>query len=160
MTFAAFFDFAVLIFLKTARAESDAVIKLHSRTDLRRFANDHAGPMIDEKVRTDFCARMNVDPGPAVRPLGHDSRNERQIHFIKNMRHSLDRDRFERRVSKNDFFVASRRGIAFKCRIDVGPKEATNLWQFGEEIGQEFIGLRFGRFVRRNFSQTAADFSF
>jgi len=46
VTFAAFLDFAVLVFLKTARAEGDAVIKLYPRTDLRRFANNNSGAVI------------------------------------------------------------------------------------------------------------------
>ena len=111
-------------------------------------------------MRTDFCARVNVDPSPAVRPLGHDSWNQRQVHCVKNVRHSLNRNRLERRVGKNDFFVASRRRIAFKRCVDVGPKEATNIWKLGEEIGQKFVGLCFGRFVRRNFSQAPANFGF
>src|SRR5207245_1069393 len=87
MTFAAFLDFAVLVLLKAARAEGDAVIELHPRTDLGSFANNNSGAVIDEKMRTDFGARVNVDPSPAVRPLGHDSWNQGQVHCVKNVRH-------------------------------------------------------------------------
>src|SRR5207244_10954615 len=104
VAFAAFFDFAVLVLLKTARAEGDAMTKLYPFTDLGSFANDNAGAVVDEKVRTDFRAGMNIDPSAAVRPLGHDPRNQRQMHFVEHVRHSLDRDRLQRWIGKNDFF--------------------------------------------------------
>src|SRR4029077_9964055 len=58
-----------------ARDERHALVKFHVRPDLRCLANDHAGAMVDEKVRTDLGARMNIDPGAAMRPLGHDARD-------------------------------------------------------------------------------------
>src|SRR5204863_7252689 len=83
MTFAAFLDFAVLVLLKAARAERDAVIKLHPRTDLGSSANNKSGAMIDEKIRTNFTARVNVDPIPTVRSLDLDSWNQRHTHCVK-----------------------------------------------------------------------------
>ena len=125
MAFPAFFDFAVLVLLKTARTERDRMIKLHARADLCRFTDDHAGAVIDEKVWADLRARMNVDPGAAMRPFGHDAWN--QWHFVvKQMRHSINGDRFQRRVSENDFLVASRGRVAFVSGVDVRPKQPAN----------------------------------
>ena len=56
MAFSTFFDFAVLVFLKTTRTERDRVIKLNARADLRRLTDDYAGTVIDEKVFDPICA--------------------------------------------------------------------------------------------------------
>src|ERR1700747_1824100 len=107
MTLPAFFDFAVLVFLKTARTERDRVIKRHARPDLRRLTDHYARPVIDEKVFANFRTRVNVDPGAAVRPFGHDAWNQRHL-AVKEMRHSINSDGFQRGVSENDFLIASR----------------------------------------------------
>jgi hypothetical protein len=37
-----------------------------------RLADDHARAVVDEQVRADGRARMDVDARPAVRPLGQN----------------------------------------------------------------------------------------
>src|SRR5437899_10390551 len=102
MAFPTFFDFAVLVLLKAARTERDRVIKLNARPDLRCLTNDYAGTVIDEKVFADFRAWVNVDPGAAMRPFGHDARNQR--HFaVKAMRDSINSNSFAPGVSKYEF---------------------------------------------------------
>src|SRR5207244_11366915 len=78
MPLATFFDFAVLVLLKAARAEGDTVIKFHPRADFACLADYYARAVIDKKMRTNLCARMDIDPRAAVRPLGHDAGNQRQ----------------------------------------------------------------------------------
>src|SRR5207249_8513263 len=111
MAISTFFNFAVLVLLKTTRTERDRVIKLNARADLRRLTDNYTGAVIDEKILADLRARVNVDPGAAVRPFGHDPWDQRDF-VIKEMRHSINSDRFQRGVSENDFFVASRSRIA------------------------------------------------
>src|SRR5205814_10484318 len=62
MTFAAFLDFAALIFPKTTRDHSDGVIRFHSRTDHRCPPNEAARPMIGQTARTASGPRMTVGP--------------------------------------------------------------------------------------------------
>src|SRR6266542_1965597 len=105
MAFSTFFDFAVLVLLKTARTERDRVIKLNARPDLRCFTNDYAGTVIDEKVFADFRAWVNVDPGAAVSPFGHDAWNQR--HFVvKEMRHSINGNRFKNSLKTSSAFAS------------------------------------------------------
>src|SRR5438874_13281991 len=99
MAFSAFFDLAVFVLLKATGTERDCMIKLNSRADLCRFADDHAGAVVDKKMRTDFCTRMNIDPSPAVCPLGHDARNQGHL-IVKQVRHSMNGDGFQRGISK------------------------------------------------------------
>ena len=70
------------------------MIKLNPRANLCRFTDDHAGAVVDKKMRTDFCTGMNIDPSPAVCPLGHDARNQGHL-IIKQMRHSMNGDSFQ-----------------------------------------------------------------
>jgi hypothetical protein len=94
MAFSAFFDFAVLVLLKTARTERDRMIKLNARPDLCRFADDYASAVVDKKMRADFCPGMNVDPGTAVSPFGHNAWNQRHL-VVKQVRHSMNGDGLE-----------------------------------------------------------------
>src|SRR4029077_19550338 len=75
----AFFDFAMLILLEAARAKRNAVIQFHSRPNFAGFANDNSSAVIDEEMRANLCARVNIDPGSAVRPLRHDAWNQWQL---------------------------------------------------------------------------------
>src|SRR4030095_357158 len=128
VSFTALFDFAVLVFLKAARAECDTVIKFHTGTNLGGLADYHAGAVIDKKVRADFRPRMNVDPSPAVRPFGHDARNERHL-VVKQVRHSMNGDGLERGISEYDFFITCRSWVSFICSIDVCPKKSAHRGQ-------------------------------
>ena len=82
MPFSAFANSSLFILLETPRAQRDRMIEFHPRPDLAGLANDHASPVIDEEVRPDFCAGMNVDSRPAVRPFGHHPRNQRHVFVI------------------------------------------------------------------------------
>src|SRR5260370_34635916 len=79
VSLAAFFDFAVLVLLEAARAKRDAVIQFYARPDFARFANDNSSAVIDEEMRANLCARVNIDPSSAMRPLRHDAWNQWQL---------------------------------------------------------------------------------
>ena len=79
VSLAAFFDFAVLVLLEAARSKGDAVIQFYPLTNLAGLTDDNAGAVIDKKMRANLCARVNIDPGAAVRPLGHDAWNQWQL---------------------------------------------------------------------------------
>ena len=44
-----------------ARDERHALVKFHVRPDFSRLANDHSSAMVDEEMRADLRARMNID---------------------------------------------------------------------------------------------------
>ena len=103
---------------------------------------------------------MNIDPGAAVGPFSHDARNQRKPLQVKFMRHALDRDRFERGISQNDFFIALRRRIALIGSVNVCPKRLTHLRQLRHETCQKLLGFCFGRFMRRDFAEASANLGF
>src|SRR5438552_117162 len=50
MPFSAFLNFAVLVFLKAAGAERDAVIQFYARSDFASLPDYNAGSVIDKKI--------------------------------------------------------------------------------------------------------------
>src|SRR5436309_8354782 len=160
MPLAALLDFAVLVFLKTAGTERNTVKQFYSRSDLACLANHYTRAMVYEKVRANLCARMDIDSRAAVRPLGHDARNQGQPLYVKLMRHPLDRDRFKRRISQNYFLIALRRRIALIGRINIRPQQFAHLRKPRHETSQKFLGLCFGCLVGWDLTETSADLGF
>ena len=55
------------------------LIKLYVLADRGRFTDDHPRPVIDEEIRTDGRAGMDVDPRPAVLDLRHHAGHHRDL---------------------------------------------------------------------------------
>jgi hypothetical protein len=51
------------------------VIKLHVVADVARFADHHAGAVVDEEMRADAGPRMDINARAAMRPFGHHARH-------------------------------------------------------------------------------------
>ena len=58
---------------------------------------------------------------------------------VQEMCHPLNRDRFDRRISQDDFFVASRRRISFVSGIDVRPELFPQSCQLRKEVGENVV---------------------
>src|SRR5215471_12906336 len=101
--------------------EGNTLVKFHVRTDFGRLADNYSSAVINEKMGPDLRAGMNIDSGAAMRPLGHDARNQRHP-SVKQMCHSINGDRFKRGIREDDFLVSRSSRIAFVSRIDVRPK--------------------------------------
>src|SRR4029077_18644038 len=69
--------------------------------------------MINEKIRTDRRARMDVNAGATVRPLSHHSRDDRHASSVQSMRDALNGDCFDEGIGKNDLLPVHRGRIAF-----------------------------------------------
>src|SRR5204863_9813273 len=72
----------LFIALKTARTQRYPMKQLHMDADLARLADNNPRPVINKKMRTDFCSRMNVDPSPRMCPFRHQTRDEWHIFLI------------------------------------------------------------------------------
>src|SRR4030095_9873483 len=142
VAFSPFFDFAVLVFLKAARAERNRVVKLNTRADLRRLADHYASAMIDEKIFADLRAWMNIDAGSAVRPLRHDSWNQWHL-IVKHVGQSINRNGFQSRIRENDLLVAFCSRVPFVGCVDIGPKHATYRRQLLQKHTQNFFRFCF-----------------
>ncbi len=105
-------DIAGFILWKTQGADRDALIELHVVTDIRGFADHHAGAVIDEETLSDLGARVDIDPGSGMRILGHDARQKRDADPHQLVRNSEYADGVDRRISEYDFIRALGRGIS------------------------------------------------
>ena len=105
---------------EAAGDEADALVKPHAVADLRRAADDHASAVIDEKMRADVGAGMNVDAGAAVRPFGHHAGQEGDAFLVQDMGETEDCDGLDTGIGENDFLLARRRGIALIGGLDIG----------------------------------------
>src|SRR5438552_12091708 len=76
------------------------------------------------------------------------------------MCHSLDRDRFKRRISQNYLLIALRRRVALIGRINVRPQQFAHLRKPRHETCQKFLGLCLGRFVGWDLAEASADLGF
>src|SRR6185503_6309713 len=155
----AFFPTQRLSGPKRARDERYALVKFHVRPDLRRLANDHSSAMIDEEMRADLRTWMNIDSGAAVCPLCHDAGNQRNL-SVEQVRHSINGDRLQRRISEDDFLVSRSSRVPFVSGVDIRPKRAAYRWQLPEKFRQYFFGFCFCCFIRGNFAEASANFSF
>src|SRR5262245_49917765 len=95
------YQVALSVGRKAQCAECHTLIELDVPTDFRRLANHDARAVIDEKVIADLRARMDVDAGAAVSPLGHHAGNERNIEVMQHVSQSVDRDRFQSRIAED-----------------------------------------------------------
>src|SRR5205807_9807963 len=90
-------------------------------------------------------------------PLIHDNQ-KKQRYLVEQSRHSINGDRLQRRISKDEFLVTRSGRVAFVSGIDVRPKHATHRWQLLEKITQDFFGFCFCCFVWRDFAEASANF--
>src|ERR1700730_17473215 len=72
MSLAALFNSALIIVLEAPRCQSNPVRELYVVSDNAGFADDDRGYLIDKDIVADLGARMNIDPCPAMGPLGHN----------------------------------------------------------------------------------------
>ena len=113
-----------LALVQTDAAERDAVIQRHVVADLRRFADDNAHAVINEKAVADFCARMNFDPGDAARKLRQPSSQQFQIVRPQPMRDAIRPQGVQSRIEQRDFEWVARGGIAVEHGLQIAVNDA------------------------------------
>ena len=79
---------------------------------------------------------------------------------VEQMRHSINGDRLQRRISEDDFLVSRRGRVPFVSGIDIRPKHAAHRWQLLEKLRQYFFGFCFRCLIGRNSAEASANFSF
>ena len=121
------------------RHQAHALIHFHVVADDRGFANHSARAMVHEKVRADLGARMQIHARAAVRPFGHDAREERNVFQIQLVRQPLHRDRFDERIRDDDFLLAERRGIAVEGGLHVGLQQFADARQAAEKFQRQAV---------------------
>ena len=126
---AAFDQGAILANLEALGAQGDGLIKPHAPADDRRFADDDAGSVIDEKAFADLGAGMNIDASLRMGDLGDDPRQHRDAQPVKLMREAMTNDRRDARIAKHDLVVAFGGRIPLEGGADVGVEQRADRGQ-------------------------------
>ena len=80
---------ALGIGLKRFRAEGDALIEFHVRTDGGGFADDDTGGVIDEEVVAEPGARVDVAAGAFMSVFGEEAREQGHPEMVEHMGETL-----------------------------------------------------------------------
>src|ERR1700676_3760011 len=105
-----------------------------------RLADDGAGAMIHKKMCSNLRARMQIHPGAAMRPLGHDAWNKWNVFEIQLMGKPLDGDGLDKWIGQNDLLFAERGGVAIKGCLSVGLEQFTDARQAGQKFDCQRMG--------------------
>lgn len=160
----AFFAAQLLATGGGAGSQGDAVIHFHVFADDGGFAHDGAGAVVHKEIFPDARAGMQVHAGAAVRPLGHDAREERDVFLIELVGEALDGDGFDEGIGDDDFVPAGGGGVAIESGFDVGLEDFAQLGEAvekGEGQAMGFAGdVSPGEAVGRVVFKAFADFVF
>ena len=96
--------------------------------------------MVDEKVRANVRAGMEVDSGPAVRPLGHDAWDERHATSVKLISHPLHCNRLDKRIGHHNLLMAECGGVAGVSGLNVGLEHFTDRGEAAEKLSRNLAG--------------------
>ena len=100
-------------------AERYALIERDIVADDRRFTDDHAEAVIDEKPTTDGYARMNFDTGEPARDMRYETPQPGQPMRPAPVRHAMPPQRMQARIGKDHFPDAARGRVALEDGVDV-----------------------------------------
>ena len=103
------------------------LINLDILSNHRGLTDHNTGTVVDKKIFSDRCSRMDVDPGQAVCMFGHHTRDQRHTEQIEFMCNTVDRDRIHTRIRKDDFIGVKRSRIALVSCLDIGRQHITQL---------------------------------
>ena len=131
--------------------------------DGRRFPDDGSRAVVDEEVGPNRCAGMEIDPGSAVRPLGHHAGNEGDVAQVKLVGQALGSDGLDERVGDDDLLFAQGGRVTLEGSLDIGGQDFSEARQVAEKFhGDESRGrqeILVGQLGRGRIFQTASDFA-
>src|SRR5204862_2773358 len=100
-------------------AQRVALIELAASAALPHFADHHAHAVVDEHAPADCRARMDLDAGEEADRVRREAREPAQAHRPERVRHAMELQRVEARITREDFPHAASGGIAFENALDV-----------------------------------------
>ena len=120
-------------------AERDALINLDVVADVGRLTDNHAGAVVDKEVLADGCAGVDVNAGTAVRMLGHDARDIRNVPDIQLMCNAVRENCTQSRIRQNNLFFAARSRIAVESCFHVDEQQLLQARQLCHQLGCGFL---------------------
>ena len=98
------------------------------------LADDDAGAVVDEEMRSDGGAGMDVDAGDTVGIFGHHAGENGDAHGIELVGDAEDADGFKRRIGQHDLVRAFRGGVALVSGLYVRFQRGLDLRQRPDQL--------------------------
>ena len=108
--------------------------------DAGGFADDDTGAVVDEEMRADLRAGMDVGARALMRVLGHHARQQRNFAAIERVGDPLQGDDEHAGVGEDDFLDAAGGRITLVGGDDVGVDGAADVGEFTEQFHRQRPG--------------------
>jgi hypothetical protein len=108
------------------------------------LADDDADAVVDEEVRADPGARVQIHAGALMAVFRQHARQQRHGERVEDMGDALERDGQHAGVGEDDLLDAARGRIAGVGGLDIGLHDAAYLGQLGKEGRGDPAGIRGG----------------
>ena len=105
------------------------------------LADNNTRTVVNKEIFTDRGAGINIDSGPAVGMLRHNSRNKRNILYIKFMSNPVYKNSIQSRIGEDDLFLALGRRVAVKTGLNIFQEQPLYVRQTSKEILTDFYSL-------------------
>ena len=135
------------IAVRCARAECDMLIDSHPRTDLRRFADNHPGAMVDKECQADFGAGMNVYARAHMRRFRNDPRYNRKSQPMNFMGDAVPQYSLRTRIAEQNLLDRPGSWVAKERGLDVGINEDPDARQRSRENSYDTIDMTWLEFL-------------
>ena len=144
---------SVRVSLKAQRAEGHPLIELNPVADLARFADHHAGAVINEEMIADLRAGVNVDSRVRMSVFGHDARNKGNAELPKNARDAVHDNRVEAGIAEDDLVRRLARGITFNRGLDVHRQLEAKFGDPSQEFAGNFLAAELNALAQKRVAR-------
>lgn len=103
---------AVFVERETFRTQCDTLVDFDTFSDFCRFADDHAGSVVNEEAAIDGGSGVDVDSRLGMSPFIHNTRDDWHIESVQFMGDTMGGDCQHAGVRQLDFGVAECRRVA------------------------------------------------
>lgn len=137
---------SVVVKIKTAGTQRDALIQLHVVANYRRSTYNDTSTVVDCKVVADDGTRMYVNPRLAVSHLGNHARNNRYASHKEFVSYAVVDYRLDCGIAVYDLGAACSSGVAHVDCLHVGMQNFTQFGKFADELCCYLNGTAVQRF--------------
>ena len=142
MTLVALYQRAVRLDGEAFGTQGHALVQLDVLADDGSLADDHAGAVVNEEVRPNGGAGVNVDTGEGMGIFRHHPGQHGDLHEIQLMGDAENADGFKGWVGQHDFLPAGGGGIALVGSLHVGVQRVPDGGEFGKQSVDHIVILR------------------
>src|ERR1039457_1586666 len=119
------------------------------RADGGRFSDDDAGAVVDEEMRADARAGMDVHARALMGEFRDHPRQERDAEVVEHVGEALERDAEDAWISQDDLLIVARGWVSLVSRLHVRPNGLPQIGEPSERFPGQGAGVRGGVGIAR-----------